>query len=988
MSKKILAAVLAVMMVLSLAPMTAMAAGEGGTENGGSDTGEAATLQSKIDAASEATTIEVTGTVTESITISSGKDITLNFAEGAKLTNQDTTHTITVAAGGKLTIMGNGTIDNTSHQKAALQNNGTAILNGCTFMRSAEAGTNTTTPGGNSWYTIVNDAGTMTINAGVTVQPKIDGDTITGGYSSLIRNVNTKDVVDSTGEFIYARLTINGGTFTGGVNTVKNDDGGVLEVNDGTFKNTTQYVILNWNEAAIKNGTFTCTASGYGTIGNVSNSNPNLHSTGKLAISGGTLIAPDGVSVVETWSGQYNSKDITVSGGSFSSPVPVEYLDETLRYEAKAASGDAPYTYHVTSTEAEDAGTVTHVNRVTAGGFFWNWKGANAAASGLLKEDDYNGVTYPAILSTSAGKDALDQTMMIRVDNLKANTGYFFEILDKDGTEFDTDTFTTGAKQTNGVIRWSYATMAKADKPIPANSTLLLNLYEGASKEAGVLIGGSSIPTGLYTQPATNVEVSEDKKTVTLTIGDENTPGSGLLGDYTIDILKNDTSVLTTPYTFGADASKTDESGNADEKFGYEFTSFKSEAVDEGALRGGLYEVAVYVGRESGTTAAAPLFTIPFAVGTDVGTTEQPAGTTSFTLPSAEATEATFTLSNAYADGVTLKVYEDRELRTEIPAVWNSTAKTLKFNVVNPAVKSTYYVVATKTGKMPSKATAFTVNPYSNGGGSITGPSGGGTTTTPGTITTTSPANGTLTTNVSTAKEGDKVTVTVKPNEKYHVVTGVTVKGENGNITATKNADGTYSFTMPKGSVTVSATIAHMYDLFTDVPKDIAEYGTAIKWAVEQGITLGTSASTFSPYNACTRAQMVVFLYRAAGSPAITGTNKFTDLPSDSEIQKAVQWAVNNGITQGTSATTFAPNANCSRSEMVTFLHRYDKKPAVTGSNKFVDVPANAFYKDAVQWAVNKNITAGTNAEGTTFTPDRACTRGEMAIFLFRFLGK
>ena len=220
-------------------------------------------------------------------------------------------------------------------------------------------------------------------------------------------------------------------------------------------------------------------------------------------------------------------------------------------------------------------------------------------------------------------------------------------------------------------------------------------------------------------------------------------------------------------------------------------------------------------------------------------------------------------------------------------------------------------------------------------------------------------------------------------------MTGITVKGENGNVVATKNADGTYSFTMPKGSVSVSATISHIYNLFKDVPTDIAEYGTAIKWAVEKGITLGTDTvaySTFSPYNPCTRSQMVVFLYRAAGNPAVSGTNAFTDVPSDAEIQKAVQWAVSKGITKGTSDTTFDPYAPCTRGQMVTFLHRNHSEPAATGSNNFADVPADAFYKDAVQWAVNEGITKGTG--DNTFAPNDTCTRVQMVTFLYRDMGK
>ena len=271
------------------------------------------------------------------------------------------------------------------------------------------------------------------------------------------------------------------------------------------------------------------------------------------------------------------------------------------------------------------------------------------------------------------------------------------------------------------------------------------------------------------------------------------------------------------------------------------------------------------------------------------------------------------------------------------------------------------------------------------------GVSGGDNTNPTVTIGVTQPDNGVVVVTPKQAKAGEDVTVTVTPNEKYYVVTGVSAKGEKTTVTARKNADGTYTFTMPEGkSVTVSATISHIFDLFTDVPAG-SFYVDPVKWAVEKGITLGNSTdySTFGTTASCTRAQMVVFLYRAAGSPDVTGTtNSFTDLPADEEIRKAVQWAVDNGITQGTSETTFAPNDVCTRSQMVTFLYRYDEEPAVTGSNSFADVPADAFYKTAVQWAVNKGVTQGTNAAGTTFEPYTACSRGQMVTFLYRYMGE
>ena len=336
---------------------------------------------------------------------------------------------------------------------------------------------------------------------------------------------------------------------------------------------------------------------------------------------------------------------------------------------------------------------------------------------------------------------------------------------------------------------------------------------------------------------------------------------------------------------------------------------------------------------------------------------------------------------DAVANGETIAILAD-----DMAGITATVNRAVTFTA-NPAEKATAIEVGSGFKNNATPPTFEIVRDSS--GGSVTPPSGGGSSGTSGNITVTKPANGTVTTTPSSAKEGDKVKVTVKTDAPYYIVTGVTVKGENGNVVATKNADGTYSFTMPKGSVSVSATISHIYNLFKDVPTDIAEYGTAIKWAVEKGITLGTDTvaySTFSPYNPCTRAQMVVFLYRAAGSPAVSGTNVFTDVPSDAEIQKAVQWAVSKGTSDTTFDTTFDPYGPCTRGQMVTFLHRNHSEPAATGSNNFADVPADAFYKDAVQWAVNEGITKGTG--DNTFAPNDACLSVQMLTFLYREMGK
>ena len=173
---------------------------------------------------------------------------------------------------------------------------------------------------------------------------------------------------------------------------------------------------------------------------------------------------------------------------------------------------------------------------------------------------------------------------------------------------------------------------------------------------------------------------------------------------------------------------------------------------------------------------------------------------------------------------------------------------------------------------------------------------------------------------------------------------------------------------------------------FTDVA-DKAYYRDAVAWAVENGITKGTTATTFSPNATCTRAQAVTFLWRAAGSPKPeTRTMPFTDVPVGSYYYDAVLWAVENGITKGTSDTTFSPDATCSRAQIVAFLWRSEKSPAAGTANPFADVKSTAYYADAVLWAVKEDITKGTTS--TTFSPNADCTRAQIVTFLYRAFNK
>ena len=173
---------------------------------------------------------------------------------------------------------------------------------------------------------------------------------------------------------------------------------------------------------------------------------------------------------------------------------------------------------------------------------------------------------------------------------------------------------------------------------------------------------------------------------------------------------------------------------------------------------------------------------------------------------------------------------------------------------------------------------------------------------------------------------------------------------------------------------------------FTDVPIG-SYYEEAVNWAVEQGITAGTTATTFSPNATCTRAQAVTFLWRAAGSPEPeSSVMPFTDVAEDSYYHDAVLWAVENGITVGTSDTTFSPDADCTRGQIVTFLWRSQESPDAGAANPFTDVAADAYYADAVLWAVENGITTGTT--DTTFSPNNDCTRAQIVTFLWRALAE
>ena len=301
--------------------------------------------------------------------------------------------------------------------------------------------------------------------------------------------------------------------------------------------------------------------------------------------------------------------------------------------------------------------------------------------------------------------------------------------------------------------------------------------------------------------------------------------------------------------------------------------------------------------------------------------------------------------------------------------------------VTTPKDIGTYDVIISRAEDDTYAAFSQTIT----GGLVITKVSSGSSSSNP-TYSVTTPSkseNGGVAVSSKNARKGDTVTVTVTPDAGYQL-DKLTVTDKDGKeLKLTDKGDGKYSFTMPDGKVEIKAVFAKKVETspFDDVSAD-AYYNQAVQWAQEKGITDGISSNLFGPKQPCTRSQIVTFLWRAAGSPEPKGTTAgMTDVVPGSYYAKAVAWAVENGITTGTAEGTFSPDATCTRAQAVTFLARAQNAKA-TGKTAFSDVPADSYFADAVAWAQANGVTTGTSE--TTFSPDNDCTRAQIVTFLYR----
>lgn len=920
MKRKLLSVLLTLCLAFSLLPTAALADGEGTPALAEVSAAAGTALPAAVDGVItlENGTYVMSEDTTATIKVPNGKNATLDL-NGKTLTNKTGEHTIIVENGATLTITGNGIVDNVSHGKGAIVNSGEVTLNGGTFKRSAEKGTYSLNGnGGNSWYTIAN-YGTMEINTGVTVENA-------GGYSSMIRNGG-----DVTAD---CNLTIEGGNFAGGINTVKNDSFGVLTINGGNFSNTAQYVIMNWNKAEITAGTFrtldTASAvlftSAYG---------GDANTIGKLSISGGEFKhASDTQEMIVDHYDETNKGNAVVTGGKFdadiSKYIPTDYVQSADGTVEKLGETNAVAkvggTYYKTLADAvaaaQDGDTITLL------------KDAELTSTlNLAKNITIDGqgkYTIKAANSFTVGSDNKTYCVLyvsgeVTLKDVTVNGNEKCRVIfcDKGKLTIDGATITNGKAPNfiGGVYMTSSASFEMKSGSITGNKNAKgyqNDEYLQYSSDLWIGANANGALTAINGGTIGNVFVNANAWSAS-------NPGSFTMNGGTVTNLyvEHDANYgATFKYNDGTieHLYLSKENGNG-------------QSIEVTPVKGVIYNGGV---KEQDLVT----LTMKYNDGATADSTYNVASGTTITLPTPRRSGYTF---NGWYDGS--KFYAAGASYT--------VSATVTLNASWSYISSGSSYDPTYSVSTPSKT-----------------------------------EHGTVTVSPKSASKGDTVTVTVKPDSGY-VLETLTVTDKNGNeLTLKDKGNGKYTFTMPAGKVEVKATFMEdnsMLNFFYDVPNN-AYFYEAVKWAVKNGITDGVGNNLFAPEQPCTRAQIVTFLWRAAGSPEPKGAaSGMSDVVSGSYYEKAVAWAIENGITTGTTTTTFSPDVTCTRAQAVTFLARALKAKAASAA-EFSDVPTGSYFADAVAWAAANGVTEGIG--GGLFGSDNDCTRGQIVTFLYRAYNK
>ena len=971
-----------------------------------------ASLQKAVDNAGKGETVTLLQDTAEDIVIPEGAELTLNL-NGKTLTNHED-HTITNK--GTLTITGGGTVDNVTHARAAIQNEpgGNVVLNGGAYTRSKENGQNAEASGGNSYYNIVNH-GTMEINSGVSV-------TQNGQFSSMIENGWYNGSQNTGGK--NSVLTINGGTFSGGLNTIKNDDYGELVINDGTFTSMSQAAFLNWNVATVNGGTFDAAGASNGVI--LNGYIDGTMDQGKLTINGGTFNAGE-KTVITTMGGGTHSGDIEITGGTLNGSIVLTDSSEgarlTITQKAKVngnvtnsgkadvaitdgatvdgqVSNSAGGTMSVVNStigsvpEGTTAETIVIVNSTVDGTLTTN-TAENAAVM-------VGGKTYEtlgaAITAAKAGdtiyvlKD-IPEAAGIAVPSGKNFTidfgGHTYTLKDPGagsaGTESNGFQFLKDSTITlkNGTVRiaegttsikriiQNYANLTLEDMHFFAEhqadgEDYALNFNNGSI----IFKGDTDIVTTSDEAIAFDVCKYSSYPSTNVTF-DESYTGT-INGKIVYDSTDADTHKLTIQGngTFGAIEAASGAAEAA--KSGIEVTSGHfAKPVNEDYLAD-----SVKAQLESASNPEAPYSYYPSLEAAQAAA--QPGDT--ITEVNATSGEKKYTVTLDYADGDTkdsvYTVTEGTELTLPTPSRSGYTFE--GWYDGSSRVSSPYKV---------TKDVILTAEWDYNGSSSSSG-------STRYTVSVEDTDNGSVKVSPTRASKGSTVTVTVKPDEGYEL-DELTVTDKNGDsVKLTDKGDGKYTFQMPASKVTVEAVFTAVEPEpeglpFTDVTSGDWFYD-AVAYVYDKGMMEGTTDTTFAPAMNLTRSMIAQVLYNLEERPEAPGAAGFPDVAAGAWYADAVNWAAARGIVKGYDTGAFGPEDSVTREQLAAILYRYaqakgyDTTQGGMAVREFSDSASiSDWAQEAMAWAVNAQVLSGKG--NGVLDPQGTATRAEVAQMLMNF---
>ena len=972
-----------------------------------------ASLQKAVDNAGKGETVTLLQDTAEDIVIPEGAELTLNL-NGKTLTNHED-HTITNK--GTLTITGGGTVDNVTHARAAIQNEpgGNVVLNGGAYTRSKENGQNAEASGGNSYYNIVNH-GTMEINSGVSVTQK-------GQFSSMIEN-GWYNGSQNTGKE-NSVLTINGGTFSGGLNTIKNDDYGELAINDGTFTSMSQAAFLNWNVATVNGGTFDAAGASNGVI--LNGYIDGTMDQGKLTINGGTFNAGE-KTVITTMGGGTHSGDIEITGGTLNGSIVLTDSSEGARL---TITQKAKVTGNVTNSgkadvAITDGATVSgQVSNSTAGGTMSVVNSTigsvpegttaetivivNSTVDGTLTTNTaenaavmVGGKTYEtlgaAITAAKAGdtiyvlKD-IPEAAGIAVPSGKNFTidfgGHTYTLKDPGagsaGTESNGFQFLKDSTITlkNGTVRiaegtisikriiQNYANLTLEDMHFFAEHQADGEDYALSFNNGSIIFkGDTDIVTTSDEAIAFDVCKYSSYPSTNVTF-DESYTGT-INGKIVYDSTVADTHKLTIQGngTFGAIEAASGAAEAA--KSGIEVTSGHfAKPVNEDYLAD-----SVKAQLESASNPEAPYSYYPSLEAAQAAA--QPGDT--ITEVNATTGKTKYTVTLDYADGETANslytVTEGTELTLPTPSRSGCTFE--GWYDGSSRVSSPYKVM---------KDVTLTAEWDYNGSSSSSG-------STRYTVSVEDTDNGSVKVSPTRASKGSTVTVTVKPDEGYEL-DELTVTDKNGDsVKLTDKGDGKYTFQMPASKVTVEAVFTAVEPEpeglpFTDVTSRDWFYD-AVAYVYDKGMMEGTTDTTFAPTMNLTRSMIAQVLYNLEERPEAPGAAGFPDVAAGAWYADAVNWAAARGIVKGYDTGAFGPEDSVTREQLAAILYRYaqakgyDTTQGGMAVREFSDSASiSDWAQEAMAWAVNAQVLSGKG--NGVLDPQGTATRAEVAQMLMNF---